>query len=139
MASTEFRFASADGLRIACARWDSRGPVRAVVQIVREHDHAQGQPRHRQRPRIIGREQTLHCSPPAASVASTTVARVTEAAFARSRLLEVAAASGEAVARLLQLFGTISAETVLARGAREAGGFPPPPAAASAPGRAAGW
>ena len=33
LASSEFRFTSADGLRIACARWDSRGPVRGVVQI----------------------------------------------------------------------------------------------------------
>jgi alpha-beta hydrolase superfamily lysophospholipase len=33
IASSEFRFTSADGLRIACARWDSRGPVRGVVQI----------------------------------------------------------------------------------------------------------
>jgi len=31
--STEFRLTSSDGLRIACARWDSRGPVRGVVQI----------------------------------------------------------------------------------------------------------
>src|SRR5262249_22022474 len=31
--STEFGFTSADGLRIACARWESRGPVRGVVQI----------------------------------------------------------------------------------------------------------
>jgi alpha-beta hydrolase superfamily lysophospholipase len=31
--STEFQFDSADGLRIACTRWDSRGPVRGVVQI----------------------------------------------------------------------------------------------------------
>ena len=31
------------------------------------------------------------------------------------------------VAKLLQLFGTISAETVLQVGAREAGGLPPPP------------
>jgi hypothetical protein len=31
------------------------------------------------------------------------------------------------VAKLLQLFGTISAETVLRVGAREAGGLPPPP------------
>src|SRR5215470_12792212 len=31
--STEFRFPSADGLGIACARWDSRGPARGVVQI----------------------------------------------------------------------------------------------------------
>ena len=30
---TEFRFTSTDGLRVACARWDSRGPVRGVVQI----------------------------------------------------------------------------------------------------------
>jgi alpha-beta hydrolase superfamily lysophospholipase len=29
----EFRFTSSDGLRIACARWDSRGPARGVVQI----------------------------------------------------------------------------------------------------------
>jgi hypothetical protein len=33
IASTEFRFTSADGLRVACARWDGRGPVRGVVQI----------------------------------------------------------------------------------------------------------
>src|SRR5262245_6883132 len=33
IASTEFRFSSSDGLSIACARWDSRGPVRGVVQI----------------------------------------------------------------------------------------------------------
>ena len=32
-AGTEFGFTSADGLRIACARWQSRGPVRGVVQI----------------------------------------------------------------------------------------------------------
>ncbi len=31
--SAEFGFTSSDGLRIACARWDSRGPVRGVVQI----------------------------------------------------------------------------------------------------------
>jgi alpha-beta hydrolase superfamily lysophospholipase len=31
--ATEFHFTSADGLRIACARWDTRGPVRAVIQI----------------------------------------------------------------------------------------------------------
>src|SRR4051812_6291865 len=31
--SAEFAFTSADGLRIACARWDSRGPARGVVQI----------------------------------------------------------------------------------------------------------
>ena len=30
---TEFRFISTDGLSIVCARWQSRGPVRAVVQI----------------------------------------------------------------------------------------------------------
>ena len=30
---TGFGFASTDGLRVACARWDSRGPVRGVVQI----------------------------------------------------------------------------------------------------------
>jgi len=28
-----FRLTSSDGLCIACARWDSRGPARAVVQI----------------------------------------------------------------------------------------------------------
>jgi hypothetical protein len=33
--STEFRFTSTDGLQIGCARWDSRGPVRGVVQIAR--------------------------------------------------------------------------------------------------------
>jgi alpha-beta hydrolase superfamily lysophospholipase len=31
--SSEFRFISADGLPIWCARWDSRGPVRGVIQI----------------------------------------------------------------------------------------------------------
>jgi alpha-beta hydrolase superfamily lysophospholipase len=31
--NAEFRFTSADGLRIACARWVSRGPARGVVQI----------------------------------------------------------------------------------------------------------
>jgi alpha-beta hydrolase superfamily lysophospholipase len=31
--STDFHFTSTDGLRIACARWDGRGPVRGVVQI----------------------------------------------------------------------------------------------------------
>jgi len=31
--SADFRFTSADGLQIACARWDGRGPVRCVVQI----------------------------------------------------------------------------------------------------------
>jgi alpha-beta hydrolase superfamily lysophospholipase len=31
--SAEFRFASTDGLRISCARWDSRAPVTGVVQI----------------------------------------------------------------------------------------------------------
>jgi len=31
--STEFRLTSADGLRIACARWDGRSPLRGVVQI----------------------------------------------------------------------------------------------------------
>jgi alpha-beta hydrolase superfamily lysophospholipase len=31
--SSEFRFSSTDGLRIACARWYSRVPVRGVVQI----------------------------------------------------------------------------------------------------------
>ena len=33
MASTEFRFTSTDGLRIACVRWDSRGAPRGVAQI----------------------------------------------------------------------------------------------------------
>ena len=28
-----FRLTSSDGLCIACARWESRGPARAVVQI----------------------------------------------------------------------------------------------------------
>ena len=28
-----FRLTSSDGLRVACARWDSRGPTRAVIQI----------------------------------------------------------------------------------------------------------
>jgi alpha-beta hydrolase superfamily lysophospholipase len=32
-APPEFGFVSTDGLRIACARWDSRGPVRGVIQI----------------------------------------------------------------------------------------------------------
>lgn len=31
--SAEFGFTSVDGLRVACARWDSRGPARGVVQI----------------------------------------------------------------------------------------------------------
>jgi alpha-beta hydrolase superfamily lysophospholipase len=31
--STQFQFSSDDGLRIACRRWDARGPVRGVVQI----------------------------------------------------------------------------------------------------------
>ena len=31
--SQEFGFTSADGLRIACARWDGSRPVRAVIQI----------------------------------------------------------------------------------------------------------
>ena len=31
--SAEFSFTSSDGLRIACARWDGRGPVRGVIQI----------------------------------------------------------------------------------------------------------
>src|SRR5262249_19606117 len=31
--SPEFHFASSDGLRVASARWDGRGPVRGVVQI----------------------------------------------------------------------------------------------------------
>src|SRR5262249_31320594 len=33
ISSTEFRFTSADGMSISCARWDSPGPVRGVVQI----------------------------------------------------------------------------------------------------------
>src|SRR5215510_405432 len=31
--SAEFSFKSSDGLRVACFRWDSHGPVRGVVQI----------------------------------------------------------------------------------------------------------
>jgi alpha-beta hydrolase superfamily lysophospholipase len=31
--SAEFSFTSSDGLKVACARWDSRGPARGVVQI----------------------------------------------------------------------------------------------------------
>lgn len=31
--SFEFRFTSSDGMRIACARWNSRGRVRGVVQL----------------------------------------------------------------------------------------------------------
>jgi alpha-beta hydrolase superfamily lysophospholipase len=31
--SAEFNFTSSDGLRVACFRWDSRGPLRGVVQI----------------------------------------------------------------------------------------------------------
>src|SRR5262249_15467138 len=31
--SAEFSFTSSDGLRVACFRWDSRGPTRGVVQI----------------------------------------------------------------------------------------------------------
>src|SRR6476660_1498346 len=31
--SADFSFASSDGLQVACARWDSRGPVRGVLQI----------------------------------------------------------------------------------------------------------
>ena len=31
--ASEFQFTSTDGLRIACTRWNSRGPVRGVVQI----------------------------------------------------------------------------------------------------------
>jgi len=31
--SAEFDFTSSDGLRIVCARWDSSGPVRGVIQI----------------------------------------------------------------------------------------------------------
>src|SRR5262245_5561668 len=33
MPSWEFRFKSTDGLQVACARWDSRGPVHGIVQI----------------------------------------------------------------------------------------------------------
>ena len=36
----EFRFTSTDGVRVECTRWDSRGPLRGVVQIahaIREH------------------------------------------------------------------------------------------------------
>jgi len=33
ISSNEFQFTSTDGLRVACARWDSIGPVRGVVQI----------------------------------------------------------------------------------------------------------
>jgi len=31
--ATGFRLTSADGMQIACARWDSRGPVVGAVQI----------------------------------------------------------------------------------------------------------
>ena len=31
--SAEFSFTSSDGLRVACFRWDARGPTRGVVQI----------------------------------------------------------------------------------------------------------
>ncbi|HEX6649981.1 MAG TPA: alpha/beta hydrolase [Pyrinomonadaceae bacterium] len=31
--SADFNFTSSDGLRVACFRWDSRGPTRGVVQI----------------------------------------------------------------------------------------------------------
>src|SRR5215471_7595992 len=31
--SDEFTFTSSDGLQVACVRWDSRGPVRGVLQI----------------------------------------------------------------------------------------------------------
>jgi alpha-beta hydrolase superfamily lysophospholipase len=31
--SAEFNFTSSDGLRVACFRWDSRGPTRGVAQI----------------------------------------------------------------------------------------------------------
>src|SRR5262249_40831922 len=31
--ATEFHFTSSDGLRIACARWESRGGVRGVIQL----------------------------------------------------------------------------------------------------------
>lgn len=33
MSITDFQFNSTDGLRIACGRWESQGPVRGVVQI----------------------------------------------------------------------------------------------------------
>jgi alpha-beta hydrolase superfamily lysophospholipase len=33
MPSTEFRFTSTDGVRVACVRWDARAPVRGIVQI----------------------------------------------------------------------------------------------------------
>jgi len=33
MSCTEFQFTSTDGMRIECARWDSRGPLHGVVQI----------------------------------------------------------------------------------------------------------
>lgn len=33
VSSAEFSFTSTDGLRIACARWDSRGQARGVIQI----------------------------------------------------------------------------------------------------------
>lgn len=29
----EFQFTSGDGLRIACSRWESRGPVRGIIQV----------------------------------------------------------------------------------------------------------
>ena len=32
----EFRFTSQDGLQIACTRWKSRGPARAVVQFMND-------------------------------------------------------------------------------------------------------
>jgi alpha-beta hydrolase superfamily lysophospholipase len=32
-ASNEFQFTSKDGLQIACARWDCRGPARGILQI----------------------------------------------------------------------------------------------------------
>jgi len=32
--SAEFHFTSADGLRVACTRWDGRRLVRGVVQII---------------------------------------------------------------------------------------------------------
>jgi hypothetical protein len=31
--STDSQFASTDGLRIACTRWDAAGPSRGIVQI----------------------------------------------------------------------------------------------------------
>jgi|SRR5262245_12996842 len=33
LVSTDFQFTSADGLRVACSRWDGRPPIRGIVQI----------------------------------------------------------------------------------------------------------